>query len=334
MSERKEQTRAEAARQRRAQRSAHELKQTRQRAVRAAVPPVTSRLSSRPVTGQGRRGSPRNQYNIAFGMNEARLRSQPLSLEALRADWRVAAAAAALVVGLLFYAIFNLPFLQISSASVTGNNRLSAEEINAVLNVSGRPFFMVNVKEVHDRLLANYPELESAQVTLIPPATLNISVVERTPVILWQQDGGMTWIDRSGVAFIPRGLVTGLVVVNGSGIPLPAPAPADPNQDGEAPVSAGPAPFINRDLVGAILALAPNVPADSAMIYDPDHGLGWKDSRGWEAFFGTNLKDMPLKARVYEALVAKLISDGKSPVLIDVSYPSTPYYRMADSGTP
>jgi hypothetical protein len=86
--------------------------------------------------------------------------------------------------------------------------------------------------------------------------------------------------------------------------------------------------------VDAILVLAPSVPADSTMIFDPGYGLGWRDSRGWKAFFGTSLQDMPLKVRVYQSLVDSLLASGKTPAFISVAYPDAPFYRMTEVRSP
>jgi len=47
---------------------------------------------------------------------------------------------------------------------VTGNLRLSAAEINAVLNVAGQPVFMLIPNDLVTRLRLNYPELGSAEI--------------------------------------------------------------------------------------------------------------------------------------------------------------------------
>ena len=327
MREKKELSRSEIARQRRAQRTAGELKQTKQRATRPAPPPVTTRVSSTtPVLTKARRGSNRNRYNVAFGLSEVRLNKRGFSLPSFDTDWRTTALVSIVLLGALIYLAFTLPYFQVSGATVTGNNRLSPEEINAVLGVTGDPIFLVHPDQVATQLLTNYPELAAAEVSISLPNHVNVTVTERQPVILWQQDGGMTWIDAAGVAFLPRGLVTGLVMVNGLGMP---PVVAAPDE-----AQFGPKPFVQKELVSAILALAPKVPADSTMIYDPSYGLGWKDSRGWNAFFGTSLKNMPLKAIVYEALVNSLIEQGQTPELISVAYPSAPYYRLSEISSP
>jgi hypothetical protein len=124
------------------------------------------------------------------------------------------------------------------------------------------------------------------------------------------------------VAFRPRGLVAGLVLVKGLAVPPAGPPPLDD------PFS--PPPYMQKELVDAILALAPTVPADSTMVFDGSYGLGWTDSRGWKSYFGTTAQDMPLKVRVYQSLVDSLVSQSKSPSFISVMYPDAPFYRMAD----
>jgi len=326
MREKKELSRAEIARQRRAQRTTKELQQTKQRAMRTPAR-VTSRVSTSPVLSKPGRGSNRNHYNVSFGLPEVRLNGMGFSIQSLRGNWRVTSLLIAALLGLIIYVALTLPYLHVSSATVLGNNRLSAEDINAVLGVNGESIFMIRPEQVSTRLLMNFPEVESAQVHVYLPNQVQVTVTERQPVILWQQDGGMTWIDSTGVAFRPSGLVTGLVMVNGLGMPPVV-------NDVPAEEQFGPKPFVQKELVAAILALAPSVPVDSTMIFDPRYGLGWKDSRGWNAFFGTSLKDMPLKARVYQSLVTSLIERGKIPVLISVAYPNAPYYRMSESNSP
>jgi hypothetical protein len=242
----------------------------------------------------------------------------------LGGDWRRTAAVAALLLGVVIYLALSIPYLHVGNATVLGNNRLSAEEINSVLGVTGQSIFTVRPADVATRLLLNYPELSSAQVNVYLPNHVYVTVTEREPVILWQQDGGYTWIDSAGVAFRPRGEAAGLVLVNGLGMSAANIAPPTDN-----PLS--PPSYIQKELVDAILALAPNVPADSTMIFDPTYGLGWKDSRGWRAFFGTGMKDMPLKARVYQSLVNSLLESGKTPAFISVAYPDAPFYRMTES---
>ena len=70
------------------------------------------------------------------------------------------------------------------------------------------------------------------------------------------------------------------------------------------------------------------MPADTVLVYDSEHGLGWNDPNGWEVFFGDEDQEMDMKLLVYQALVEHLQSEGIQPAMISVEYVHAPYYRM------
>ena len=319
MSDKQELTRSEIARQRRAERAVKELAQTSKRATRPVA--TVARVAPRAVVNRKRFANQR-RFNIALGLPEIHLHKPSLTTQRLHASWRLASIFIALMLSVAIYLALTLPYFRVPSVTVLGNNRLSRDEIEAVLGVVGQSIFTVQPDEMTARLRMNYPELLSAQVNVYLPNRVYATVAERQPVILWQQDGGYTWIDATGVAFRPRGSVTGLVPVQG----LVTPPIGTPALDDLF----APPPYMQKELVDAILALAPTVPADSTMVFDPSFGLGWTDNRGWKSFFGTSAKDMPLKVRVYQSLVDSLVKRGKIPVFISVVYPDAPFYRMAE----
>jgi hypothetical protein len=235
--------------------------------------------------------------------------------------WRWLSLFLSLLFATLLYIAWTLPAFRVVAANATGNQRLSADEINAVLNPAGQPIFALMPSDLETRLRLNYPELDSAKVSVSLPNVLTVDIHERQPIILWQQNGGYTWIDANGVAFRPRGVADQLISVAA----LVAPAPGLPSVND--PLS--PVPFISLDMVKAIQTLAPSVPAGAAMIYDPHYGLGWLDSRGWQVFFGSESKDMTLKLQVYQALTTSLVQRGIFPAFISVQYANAPYYRMS-----
>jgi hypothetical protein len=317
MSDKRVLTRSEIARRRRAQRAVKELTQANKRAFKPVVT-VSSRVVSPEMITRNHVTSQRS-FNVALGMPEIHLRKPDLSSPRLHAGWRLASVFIVILLGVAIYLSLSLPYFRVPSVTVLGNNRIAREEIETVIGVLGQSIFTVQPHETATRLRMNYPELLSAQVDVYLPNHVYVTVTERQPVILLQQDEGYTWIDATGVAFRPRGTVTGLVPVRG----LTAPPAGSPSM--EAPFD--PPPYMQKELVDAILLLAPNVPADSMMVYDRTFGLGWDDSRGWKSFFGTSAKDMPLKVRVYQSLVDSLAKRGITPVLINVMYPDAPYYR-------
>ncbi len=331
MSDKKQTTRAELVRKRRQERATKELTQTAQRAVKP-VPTVTTRktvtyaaktMTIAPTTTQNQ---PR-RFKVAlslphFHLPQIAIRRPSVNVKPARGSWRLASFFMIVILGTALYLGWTIAYFRVPASTVLGNNRLSRDEINNALGVTGQSIFMVVPEEAETRLRLNYPELASAKVDVYLPNYVFVTVAERQPVIQWQMGEAYTWVDPAGVAFRPRGQAAGpLVTVLGLATPPAGTADADD------PLS--PPPFIKKELVDAILVLAPSVPAGSTLTYDPTEGLGWKDSRGWNVYFGTNTQDMILKLRVYQSLVDSLVSQGKTPEYINVSFPDAPYYRMA-----
>jgi hypothetical protein len=323
MSDKQELRRSEIARQRRAQRARKELEQTSKRASKPVA--MVARVAPRDKANRAadhKRFANQRRFSIALGLPEIHLHKPSIATQRLFASWRLVSISVAVLLGIVIYLALSLPYFRVPNATVQGNNRLTREEIESVTGIIGQSIFTVQPNDVETRLRMNYPELLSAQVKVYLPNHVYITVNERQPVILWQQDGGYTWIDATGVAFRPHGMVAGLVPVQGLITPpIGTPAPDDPF---------APPPYIQKELVDAILALAPTVPADSTMVFDRSFGLGWTDSRGWKSYFGTSAQDMPLKVRVYQSLVDSLVSQGKIPAFINVMYPDAPFYRLVD----
>lgn len=323
MSDKRNLTRAELVRRRRAERANREFEQITTQAIKPVVK-VTSRTPTIPLSAVPQRQQKRRRFNVVFGVPDIHLHRPKFSIPRFHANWRLTSFLFALLLGIGVYLALTLPYFYVPGATVLGNNRLSREEITSVLGVTGQSIFTVQPQVAQARLLMNYPELLSAEVSVYLPNHVYVTVVERQPLIFWQQAGeGYTWIDQNGVAFVPRGFVEGLIPVIAQDAP-PAGIPSSDN-----PLS--PPPYMTRELVDAVLALAPLVPANTTMIFTSADGLGWTDPRGWQVAFGKSAHDMPLKMRVYQSLVDSLISQGKTPEFISVVHPDGPYYRLAEA---
>jgi len=324
MSKKREMTRAEQVRQRRAERITKEREQTAKRATKPLAP-VTSRTPTIPVRSTPRLvAKPRRKFDIALGLPNIQLRRPQIKLSwprfHFRTNWRIASFILTTLFGTALYLALTHPYFYVPTATVLGNNRLSREEINAVLGVTNNSIFTVQPEEVTTRLLMNYPELAAADVKVYLPNHVYVTVTERQPVILWKQDDAYTWIDDKGVAFRPRGTADGLIVVNALDLP-----PTGPQSE-----TLTPTPFMKTELVDSIVALSPSVPAGSTLTYATGNGLGWVDPRGWEVAFGTGAVNMPLKLSVYNSLVDLLTSRNLKPEFISIVYPDAPFYRMAE----
>lgn len=318
MSEKSQFSRAEHVRLRREQERAREL----QRAMKQAAKPMpaATRVKSQPVKKVGAPKQGKRRFQIALPMPRFNLRAiHKPQMPHLRLGWRVFSLFIIILCGAAMYLAFALPELRVTEAQVTGNRILSPAEINSTLGVAGQPIFMLNPSDLETRLRLTHPEIASAQVTIDLPNLLSVHVLERMPIIRWEQGGGYTWIADDGVAFPPRGEMDGLISLVAESTPPVIGGGTDPLT---------PTPFISVEMVQALQGLAWHVPPGKVILYNDAFGFGWDDPRGWRAYFGTTASDIELKMRVYEQMIASLAQRGIRPAMINVTYPTAPYYRM------
>jgi hypothetical protein len=220
----------------------------------------------------------------------------------------------------LYYLFAMDPFI-VRGASILGNGRVSVEQLGAALGIANQPAALLNPAQIEYNILAAFPEIATAQVEINLPSRVVVTVSERQPIVAWQQDGQVTWVDAQGYAFPPRGEAPGLVTVTSAGAP-PTPANLNPAQ------KIGARPFLNSDLSAAIVALSPFLPEGATLIFDPAYGLGWSDPRGWKVYFGHSNGDATLKHQVYQAMLDYFSQHEIQPALISVEYPDAPFYRV------
>lgn len=311
--------RSEAVRRRRKRDSGRRSNDSAVLAARPMAPITTRRPVLAPVSGR-ERPPVRRRRQAAFSVPGIEVRLPAISFSGSAAKWRFISGGLALLLGATLYLAFTAEIFVAGAPRISGNQHLSAEELNAALGIGHTQIFWLDPAELEQRLRLNLPELLEARVNIGLPNTISVQVRERTPVIVWNQEGGYTWIDSDGVAFRPRGVAEGVITVQAQSAPeTDATPPSDP---------LAPHPYISPDLVQAILALAPHVPAGEAILYDAGHGLGWADGRGWQAFFGQESRDMALRLRIYDSLIQTFNTQGIQPAFVSVQYPSAPYYRM------
>jgi hypothetical protein len=279
-----------------------------------SVPAVTPRL--------------RRRYDLAmstpYGKSSSR-HSQAPSISLPKIEFGPRWFSALLLIGCIFSIYFFLtePMFFATEATILGNARVSAQDINSILGIANQPAALLNPAQIEYNIRAAFPEITGAYVQVDLPATVTITVAERQPVAAWKQDGQLVWVDAQGYAFPPRGLVEGLVTVSAAGAP-PAPANVDVTQ------TIGARPFLKSELAAAIIKLSPHVPQGASLVYDPRYGLGWADPRGWQAYFGQSNGDMTVKFQVYQSMVDYLTGHGIHPTLISVEYPNSPFYRVSE----
>ena len=266
-------------------------------------------------TSQGRPS--RKNYDVAFSLGRTDVRAPALTIPHLGPRW--VSAGLTLLLSFMLYTMWTASTFTVSAADVSGNERLTAEDVFGGLGVAGQPIFKAVPAQIQENLRTAFPDLEAVTVHVSLPNRIAVQVVERKPLLVWYQDGKTTWIDSKGVAFMPRGDVQGLIKVASTGSPLGI--TVDPNKSFHDQI------FIDPEMVKAIVALSPDVPAGVSMTFDPQYGMGWQDPRGWSAYFGQNLKDIQMKLVVYQSIVDTFIRQGIQPTLISVEFLDAPFYK-------
>jgi cell division septal protein FtsQ len=275
---------------------------------------------------RAKRRKNRRRYDIALGTNGAEMRLP--SLPRLAIGWRLVSGMMVLALGAILYLAWNAPMLKVDALQVDGLRRLKSADLNAVVDVTGKPIFLVDQDKMLESLQAAFPELLDLSVEVKIPARVIVRAVERRPVLAWTQDGRTLWVDAEGVTFPVRGEVGELIHVEAESLPASPPVMVEEGEESEA-APAKPAAFtLPTTLVEAIQEVKEEAPENTSLLYSNRHGLGWKDSRGWQAYFGTDIQDMDAKLKVYKALVQELRSEDIQPVMISVEHLHAPFYRL------
>jgi hypothetical protein len=329
MSEKRYLSRSELVRQRRRTQIQHQPRPPKKKIGDAKgsrdLPPITMRGVVNEFAYERYKKTGRRHFDTTYQVPFREARSFPLAHLRIGLGWRFFSFGVTLLICFTLYMLWSMPEFRIYSAQVSGNQRIPTEEINTMLGVNGKPSFLLAPAQIEEQMLRDYPELQSIQVSVGVPNQFKVEVQERQPVILWQQEGGYTWIDENGIAFRPHGEVPGLIPVNA--LNAPPPLASSESDQGSPPA------FISADMVKALQLLESSAPQGTPVMYDQENGLSWLDPRGWQAVFGNGSENIAVKVRIYQSMVDWLTQRGDKPVLINVTYPNAPYYQVASGQT-
>ncbi len=312
--------RAAIVRQRRAERRALEKKDALERSVLKPVAPIRPSETTSFIGTKKRKVQIQRYEATALAPTNKGLRS--IEMPEFRVEWRAVSATLAILISVALYLLFTSPYFTVAAPQIRGNQYLATEDISDVLDLSGQTIFSIIPKDLERALLIAHPGLIDVEVSLSLPNVASVSVQERQPALIWQQDGKVAWIDLEGIAFRATSHVEGLITVTALGSP-PAPY-VDASERSEL----APPPYIAPQTVIALQSLVKHVPPGTPIIYDPQSGLGWTDPRGWTVQLGDITEEIGLKLRLYETLVPWFEQNSIRPILINLEHPHAPYYRM------
>ncbi|OGO28676.1 MAG: hypothetical protein A2W33_04205 [Chloroflexi bacterium RBG_16_52_11] len=300
----------------------------RQKLEPKSQPPVMVRGSMASIPLQKRRVSKskaRKRYDLTLNVPGAEMRLPSLPMVSIGPRLL----SGVLVVGLIvmLYFLWTSPLFQVGEVELNGLQRLSSLDVNTVLDVSGERIFTLNPGQLEKKLIEAFPEFSSVSVKIVFPSQVLATVEERSPILAWKQDGRTQLIDANGVAFPQRTLaeITPAIVVEASSSP-PGAVETTENVNVESGMPTA-TQLLPVEMVSGIISMSAVAPQNTPLVFDKEHGLGWKDTQGWDVFFG-DIRDIDSKLRIYQALIMQLAKEKVNPVLISVEYLHTPYYRL------
>jgi cell division protein FtsQ len=298
-----------------------------------APPPVMARGVIQDMAVPARkRTQPRQRYDVALNVPGVEVRLP--SLPAIRFGWRVASSLLVILMALSLYILLYTPAFQVDVLEVEGLQRLSMDDINSALDVSGESIVKIDPGSLQSELRVAFPELSSVKVKVGLPANIKISVVERTPIISWVERGSTgnleeKWIDQDGFAFQPHGEAGNLIKVEADGTLGMDGLSTNTSLNALDASQKNPAvsPLLSPELIATLQAMGKFVPKGTPILFSAEHGFGWKDPGGWQVYFGKSLAEMSQKLLVYQKLVESLAKHGIEPSMVSVEFLDAPFYR-------
>lgn len=286
---------------------ADQVRERRAKHVREIEP-----VSKSPLVKRRRRKRTRRRIDLTLSTGvgvEARLPAIP----SVRVGSRLLTITLLASMTLTFIYVLTSNNFHVEQAKVLGNKLLSSAQTRSMAQVDGNLIFNIDPERVVQQL-KQYPEILSAEVDIRWPNQVEISLVEREPVVEWHDGGRTWWMSADGVAFIQHGSWPDIVKVS---------AQASVLHVYEDPL----VPVIKPEVVSAAVELSANLPEIETLSYDPVYGLGIEEVNGRVVHFGFE-GDMTVKVQMYRKLVERLSARNINQVEIFLMNQDRPFYRL------
>ena len=118
-----------------------------------------------------------------------------------------------IVIGILYF-IFFFPKFQISKIEISGNKNVDSNAIKGFLSLNVGHIFLVNTEVLEQKVLYEFPFIESVVVQRKFPDTIVLKIEERKPFAVFCQNNKCFNMDANGVIFDElRNISQNMVVV-------------------------------------------------------------------------------------------------------------------------
>jgi len=214
--------------------------------------------------------------------------------------------------GLLYHVAASDGF-RIEKVVVVGSQLVPSAEIERAASVTGLNIFWVREEEVGHRLQA-IAAVQSARARTVLPDRLEVRIVERAPVAVWQ-NGGMSYlVDAEGRVLRSTDQAFALPTIQDVGS-----QPIQPG--GMVDRAALTTMFRLQQLLPGVAGVTPR-----ALEYGSDTGVTVIPESGPRLRFGGD-DDLEWKVRAVVAIRREIDQRGQKPELIDVRFKDRPYVR-------
>jgi hypothetical protein len=200
---------------------------------------------------------------------------------------------------------------RIASAYVDGNTRLPAEQVFAASGLLDRHVLTVR-RHVAQRNVEALPDVREARVRVRWPASVSIAVVETQPVLIWDGPAGRMAVDETGRTVHPPRDQEDLPVVHDETGLVSALGQRVPDHVFAAALAYG-------ERLGA---------AFDDLTYRADVGFVVHKPGAPEIWLGTDALLASQQVAHANAILRHLGDAASDVALVDVRFPSRPYYRQ------
>lgn len=214
--------------------------------------------------------------------------------------------------GLLYHVAASDAFV-IREVAVAGSQLVPSAEIERASAVTGLNVFWIREEEVGHRLQA-IAAIQSARARTVLPDRLEVRIVERAPVAVWQNGGVSYLVDADGRVLTEIDVAVALPTIRDVD-----PRPIHPG--GTVDSAALSTMFQLQQLLPRIAGITPR-----ELEYSQDAGVTMLTEAGQRVRFGSD-DDLEWKVSVLVAVRRDMERLGQRPELIDVRFKDRPYVR-------
>jgi cell division septal protein FtsQ len=267
-----------------------------------------NKTKKRPRRSEMRLGK---SYEQTLARERVAVRSVARTRPAARISPRVGSLLLALAsLAALAYMFFSDDFY-VFDIAVQGNSLVTAEQVFRQSEIEGYSIFFIDPATTEDRIRA-IPDVRETTVEVSLPNVMVIDLQERQARAIWQIGEQRYGVDDEGMAVSLRGETEPGITIKD--------LDASPIKLGQQ---------VNLDVVTAAETYHALLPAIKELEYTQEHGISYLNEHGWRVYLGDG-EGAELKVAVVDALVKELTARAAAVDLIDVRFPESPLYRLAE----